>query len=167
MENVYEKCVVKPRDIKDNIITLSAVIGTIAICLAAYLIEPVRKYILAFIAVSVYLAYKLITDRNIEFEYTLAGNSISMDRIYNKRRRKRMLNCDLTDFDIIAPVASAYYEEHRDNVTKTISAVSGDNKNFEYFGILEYDGKRTMLIFEADERAVSHIKKHIEYNLKS
>ena len=167
MENVYEKCVVKPRDIKDNIITLSAVLGAIALCVASFLIEPVRKYALAVVAVGGYLAYKLITDRNIEYEYTLAGNSITMDRIYNKRRRKRMLNCDLTDFDLIAPVASAYYKEHRDNVTKTISAVSGDNKEFEYFGILEYDGKRTMLVFETDERAVSHLKKYVEYNLKN
>ncbi len=167
MENVYEKCIVKPRDIKDNIITLVAVLGAIAICITAFLIEPVRKYSLAIIVIIAYLAYKLVTDRNIEFEYILAGNSISMDRIYNKRRRKRMINCDLTDFDLVAPVASSYYEEHKDNVTKTIKAVSGDNKQSEYFAVLEYDGKRTMLVFETDDRAVSHIKKHIEYNLKS
>ena len=65
MENVYEKCIVKPRSIKDNIITLSAVLGAIAICVAAFIIEPVRKYALAVVAVAGYLAYKLITDRNI------------------------------------------------------------------------------------------------------
>ncbi len=167
MENVYEKCVVKPRDIKDNFITLSTVLGAIALCVTAFLIEPIRKYAMAVVVVSGYLAYKLITDRNIEFEYILAGNSIAMDRIYNKRRRKRMLNCDLTDFDLIAPVASAYYEEHKDNIAKKVSAVSGDNKETEYFGLLEYNGKRTMLVFEADERAVSHIKKYAEYNLKN
>jgi len=32
---------------------------------------------------------------------------------------------------------------------------------------LEYDGKRTMLVFETDERAVSHLKKYVEYNLKN
>ncbi len=167
MENVYEKCIVKPREIKDNIITLAAVLGSIAVCVTSFLIEPVRQYAMAIVVVTIYLAYKLVTDRNIEFEYILAGNSISMDRIYNKRRRKRMINCDLTDFDLVAPVTSSYYEEHRDNVAKTIKAVSGDNKQAEYFAILEYDGKRTMLVFETDDRAVSHIKRHIEYNLKS
>jgi len=167
MENVYEKCIVKPRNVKDNIITLVAVFGSIAICLTAFLIEPTRKYAIAIVIVTVYLAYKIVTNRNIEFEYILAGNSISMDRIYNKSRRKRMINCDLTDFDLVAPVTSSYYEEHRGNVAKTIKAVSGDNKEAEYFAVLEYDGKRTMLVFETDDRAVSHIKRHIEYNLKS
>lgn len=167
MENVYEKCVVKPRDIKDNIITLASVVGAIAVIATGFIIEPVRKYILAVIVIAVYLAYKIITDINIEFEYILAGNSISMDKIYNKRRRKRMINCDLTDFDIVAPLSSAHYEEHKGNVARIIKAVSGDNKGNEYFGLLEYNKKRTMLIFEADERAVSHIKKYIDYNLKN
>lgn len=167
MENIYEKCVVKPRDVKDNLITLVSVLGAIVICAAAFLISLIRPYALAVVVVVIYLAYKLITDRNIEYEYTLAGNSISMDKIYNKRRRKRMLNCDLTDFSIMAPVSSNHYEKHKDNVAKLISAVSGDNKASEYFGIVEYDGKRTMLVFEADERAASHIKKHIDYNFKN
>lgn len=167
MENVYEKCVVKPRDIKDNIITLVSVFGAILVIAAGVVFEPVRKYILAVIVLVVYLAYKIITDLNIEFEYILAGNSISMDKIYNKRRRKRMINCDLTDFDIVAPLSSAHYEEQKGNVARTIKAVSGDNKGNEYFGLLEYNKKRTMLIFEADERAVAHIKKYIDYNLKN
>lgn len=167
MENVYEKCVVKPRDIKDNLITLFVVVGAIALIVMGFIVEPVRKYIFAVIVLAAYLAYKIITDMNIEFEYTLAGNSISMDKIYNKRRRKRMINCDLTDFDIVAPVSSAYYEEHKGNVARTITAVSGDNKTDEYFGLLEYNGKRTMLVFEADDRAISHIKKFIDYNLKN
>ena len=167
MENVYEKCVVKPRDIKDNIITLLVVIGAIALIAAAFIIEPIRKYALAVIVLVIYLAYKIITDINIEFEYTLAGNSISMDKIINKRKRKRMINCDLTDFDVVAPVSSTYYEEYRGNVARTITAVSGDNKANEFFGLLEYKGKRTILVFEADDRAVSHIKKYIDYNLKN
>lgn len=167
MENVYEKCIVKPRDIKDNIITLVAVLGALAICVTAFLIDPINQYALAIAVVVIYLAYKMITNRNIEFEYILAGNSITMDRIYNKSKRKRMLNCDLSDFDLMAPVSSSYYEEHKDNVAKVINAVSGDNKPVEYFGVLEYDGKRTMLIFETDDRAVSHIKRHIDYKFKS
>lgn len=166
MENIYEKCIVKPRDAKDNIVTLAAVLGAIALCATAFLIPIIRPYAFAVAIVVIYLAYKIITDRNIEYEYTLAGNSISMDKIYNKRKRKRLMNCDLTDFSIMAPVSSNHYEEHRDNVARVISAVSGDDKPSEYFGIVEYDGKRTMLVFEADERAVSHIKKHIDYNFK-
>ena len=167
MENIYEKCVVKPRSLKDNIVTLFTVIVSIAVIVTAFIIEPVRKYALAIIVLVIYLAYKVITDMNIEFEYILAGNSISMDKIYNKRRRKRMINCDLSDFDIVAPLSSAHYQEHEGNVARTITAVSGDDKENEYFGLLEYNKKRTMLIFEADGRAVSHIKKHIDYKLKN
>lgn len=167
MENIYEKCVVKPRDMKDNLIMLAAVLGALIFTAAAFLIEPIRKFSLAVLVMVAYIAYRIITDRNIEYEYILAGNSIALDKILNKRRRKRVLNCDLTDFDLVAPVASAHYEEHRNNTARTVMAVSGDRKEDEYFGILEYDGKRTMLVFEADDRALSHLKKHIDYKLKS
>ena len=167
MENIYEKSAVKPRDIKDNLITLFTILGTLAICAGSIIIEFTRNYAFAIIIVACIIAFKLITSRNIEYEYILAGNSISMDKIYNKRRRKRIINCDLTDFDIVAPVASKHFDDYKNNAARTIKAVSGDAPESEYFGLLEYDRKRTILIFEVDERTIAHLKKHIEHSLKS
>ncbi|MBN2558429.1 MAG: hypothetical protein JXB33_06735 [Clostridia bacterium] len=166
LENIYEKCIVKPKDAKDNLITLATVVGSIAIIAASIIIEFTRSYSAAVIVVVVIAAHRIITDRNIEYEYTLAGNSIAMDKILNRKRRKRILNCDLTDFDIVAPVKSRHYEEYRNNAAKTISAVSGGNAGDEYFGLLEYKGRRTILLFEADERSLGLMKKHLEYKLK-
>ncbi len=151
---------------KDNLITLLAVLGAVAVIVLFYLIEPTRQFIFAIGVGAVYLAYRIIASRNIEYEYILAGNSIAMDKIINKRRRKRILNCDLTDFDIIAPVESKYYDEYKENTSKTLDMTSGDNSSDEYFGLTEYKDKRTMLVFETDERAREHIKKHLDYKFK-
>lgn len=166
MENIYEKSVVKPRDLKDNLITLFTVLGTVGLIVFLYLIEPVRQFIFAIAAGLIYLAYRIITGRNIEYEYILAGNSIAMDKIINKSRRKRVFNCDLTDFDIVAPVESDYYREYVQNTAKILEMVSGDNKADEYFGLTEYKGKRTMLIFETDEKAREHIRRHLDFKFK-
>lgn len=166
MENIYEKCVVKPKTAIDNIVTLSTVLFTIGLIVASILIEQVRQYTIAIGIVVIIIAFRLITSRNIEFEYIMAGNSISLDKIMNKNRRKRIINCDLTDFDIVAPVKSKHYDEYKNNAVKTITAVSGDMKDDEYFGLLEYDGKRTLLLFETDERARKHLKRYLEYKMK-
>lgn len=167
MENICEKCIVKPKNIKDNIITLFVVLGTLAVAVVSFITEVLQSYSVAIIIVAIFIAYKLITDRNIEFEYILAGNSFSLDKILNKRRRKRLINCDLSDFDIVAPVKSRYYDEYEGNSARVITAVSGDFPDLEYFGLVEYKGKRTMIMFETDDKALAHIKKHLKYKLKN
>lgn len=166
MENIYEKNVVKQKTAIDNLITLAAVILTLGLVVVSILWEPLRLYVIAITIVAVIASWRVITDRNIEFEYTLAGDSFSLDKIMNKRRRKRIINCDLTDFDIIAPIKSKHYEDNRNNYAKKIVTVSGDAPDDEFFGILEYKGKRTLLIFETDDRARKHMKKFLDQNYK-
>jgi len=167
MENIYEKCVVRKKTAVDNIITLAAVLVTLGLIAGSFIWEFTRSYGVAVAIVAVIIAWRVITDRNIEYEYILAGNSFALDKIMNKRRRRRILNCDLTDFDIIAPVGSSDYNEHKDNNARKIVTVSGDEPDNEFFGILEYDGKRTMVIFETDQRARNHIKKYLDHRYKS
>ncbi len=166
MENIYEKSVVKPKTAVDNIITLAAVLVTLGLIIFSIIWEPLRLYAIAIGIVAAIASWRIITDRNIEFEYTLAGDSFSLDKIMNKRRRKRILNCDLSDFDIIAPVQSRYYEENKDNYAKKIVSVSADAPDDEFFGIVEYKGKRTLVIFEADDRTRVHLKKFLDQNYK-
>ncbi|MBN2882165.1 MAG: hypothetical protein JXN10_01440 [Clostridia bacterium] len=166
MENIYEKSVVKQKTAADNIITLAAVLVTLGLVALSLLWEPLRLYAIAIAIVSGMVSWRIITDRNIEYEYILAGDSFSLDKIINKRRRKRIINCDLTDFDIIAPVQSKHYEEHKNNYAKKILAVSGDAQNEEFFGILEYKSKRNLVVFETDEKARTHIKKFLDQRYK-
>ena len=167
MENIYEKSIVKKKTAVDNIIVLAAVLLTIGIFAASILWEPLRPYAVAIGIVLVIAAWRVITDRNIEYEYTLAGDSFALDKIMNKRRRKRIINCDLTDFDIVAPVASRHYEEFRNNYSRKIYAVSGDVPDEEFFGIIEYKQKRTIVIFETDERARLHLAKYLDFKFKA
>lgn len=166
MENIYEKSVVKPKNAFDNLITLVAIIVAIGLVVISIVIEALRPYAVAVAIVAVIAAWRIITDRNIEYEYTLAGDSFSLDKIINKRRRKRIINCDLTDFELIAPVNSQFYDEQRNNKAKKIVTVSGDAKEEEFFGLVEYNGKRTLVVFETDERARLHLKKFLDHKYK-
>jgi hypothetical protein len=157
MENIYEKSVVRQKTAIDNIITLAAILLTLGLVAFSLLWEPLRLYAIAIALVAVIASWRIITDRNIEYEYTLAGDSFSLDKI---------INCDLTDFDIIAPVESRHYEENRDNYAKKIVAVSGDAPDEEFFGIIEFKGKRHLVIFETDDRARNHIKKFLDQRYK-
>lgn len=166
MKNIYEKSVVKPRDMKDNLITLAAVLGAIALIVLFFMIDFMRQFLFALIVGVGYLAYRIIVGRNLEYEYILVGNSFRMDKIVNKRHRKRILNCDITDFDIVAPVQSKHYEQHKENAVKILNMTSGDNKADEYFGLIEYKEKRTLIMFDTDERAREHLRKYIDYKFK-
>ena len=52
------------------------------------------------------------------------------------------------------------------NYARKIDAASGDAPESEFFGILEYEGKRTLVVFETDERARGHFEKFLDANYK-
>lgn len=60
---------------------------------------------LAMVAIA-YGAYKLVTNFNIEFEYTLTGSDLDIDKITNRAKRKRVISVARNEIDIVAPLGS-------------------------------------------------------------
>jgi len=166
MENIIEKCVVKPKEKLDQYIIAITIFISLIIGILPIFVFNIIAYSPVIILVTVFIAYNIIVSRNIEYEYELVEDLLTVSKIINKSRRKLIFKGILKDFDIIAPKKSKYYEEYGKNVQANIKAVSDIESDNVYFGIIQYKEKRTCLFFEVDDRVLKHIKKQVDFKLK-
>lgn len=106
-----------------------------------------------------YLAYRLSSGMNKEFEYAFTGDQITVDVIKNRRHRKRMLRFSLPETDIIAPLddkENAYYLKK--NYDKVIDATSRSNHATVYFAAINQE-KNYLLKFEPTRAALLDLYK--------
>lgn len=166
MDEVFiEKLIAKKKDAKDFLFAA-------AICLAGIIILAVFPLLSSYIpflgsfwlliaAGVVYGIYKLITSRDIEYEYIVTEGDLDIDMIIAKRKRKRIFSANCKEFDVVAPYKGQGHDSRLSNVTRQIKAVSSMNSKDVYFITLNYNGERTAVFFEPDERILKAFKTFI------
>ena len=122
-----------------------------------YTIRPLISLIFPVLAFSWWGIFTLIKRYNIEFEYTITGSDIDIDKIINMKKRKRILSTSVRRFDIVAPVLSdRYTEEYRSMITVDCSK-NTDRAN-TYFAVYSKDNQTKCLIFDPSEKMLGMIK---------
>ncbi|MBQ9085739.1 MAG: hypothetical protein IJY47_00970 [Clostridia bacterium] len=93
----------------------------------------------------------------IEYEYTLAGGSFFLAKIYGKRKRKTVLEANIKHARLIAPYTQDYVNQAESLSPKEIlwavSSPSAKNIWMLLWDDEEQD-KRILLMFEAEERSL-------------
>ncbi len=104
----------------------------------------------------VYLSYYVISGFNIEYEYIATNTDLDIDKIVNKRKRKRIISLRLSEIDILAPVENA-----RENLaqTKIINAAKSKNDPDAYYIITSKNGQKTKIIFNPNEKMIENAKR--------
>lgn len=162
MDVFMEKIVAKRKDIKDNLIISAVIFFTSVISLAVLtlkipLISDLSLNI--FIAAAlIYLAYRLITSRNVEFEYIVTNGDLDIDKIISKRKRKRIFSANCKEFDIVARTGSNSFSQSVQAMKSRIDASSTPGSPDAFFITTNYKGEKTLVIFEPDERMLNSFK---------
>lgn len=160
MDTFLEKLVTKRKDLSDRLLTF----GILA---AAVILIPLSLYIplygmnLLVAAGIAYLAYRLISARNIEYEYIVTNGDLDIDKIISRRKRKRIFSASCKEFDILAKVSSNSFSQSVQSIRNRIDATSSINSPDAYFATLNYKGEKTVVIFEPDERMLNNFKVYI------
>ena len=136
---------------------LFAVVG---ILLAVLLADghPALILLVAVLDFSLWLlTYKLV---NIEYEYTFVGGSFYLSKILGKSARKELFEEEISRAVTVAPYSGQYKQDvEKRNVEKIIWAVSSKKAEDVWFILFEREGgESTLIIFEADERALKHLR---------
>ncbi len=129
------------------------------------IIMAVFSFILGFLGAFVFMilfvacvagAYFASLNASIEYEYQYCEREITVDKILNKSRRKKVATFETDRIDVLAPSKSYHLDEYRnkDNY-RTLDFSSGNEENPTY--IMYYDG-REKVIFEASKELVDAIK---------
>lgn len=133
---------------------------------AILIITPLSGISFLLAAGVVYGAYYLISGQNVEYEYIVTNGEIDVDRIINRRKRKRIITVHSRTFDIVAPVGSPEHKgEENASVTQVIDASSGSDNGKAYYAIFSKDGQRFKLIFEPTEKMLEVFKTFVPRNV--
>lgn len=121
--------------------------------------EYLGMFVFLILAGVVYYTWYIVSGLNLEFEYIFTNGEIDVDKISNKRKRKRITTVRVSqassfgEFDYSAFDKSAYAHVYN------ASAFLKGQDNY----ILDYanrDGEKCCLIFTPDEKMLEAIKKY-------
>lgn len=163
MDIFIEKLVAKKKTFTDSLITGGIILGTVILIMLSATVKVISQLGLGlFIAVGlIYLAYRLITSRNVEFEYIVTNGDLDIDKIVSKRKRKRIFSASCKEFDIVSRVKSNSFSLSVQSIKNRIDASSSIDSPGAYFITLNYKGEKTLVIFEPDDRMLNNFKMFI------
>lgn len=159
MDIFIEKIVQKRKDAKDYLIIAGVII------VALFLMLVVLNYIpgmgFFFMIGLGYIAYLIITTRNIEYEYAVTNGDLDIDKIIAQRKRKRIFSANCKNFEIVAKVKSSHFSNHYKNYKNQMNCASSLNNDNVYFIVLNYKNEQTVVYFEPSEKMLKNFKTFI------
>lgn len=159
MDVFIERIVQKRKDMKDYLIIFGVIIATIILMLLVLNFIPGMAFF--FLIGLGYIAYLVITTRNIEYEYAVTNGDLDIDKIIAQRKRKRLFSANCKTFDIVAKVKSSHYSNHYKSFKKQINCASSLEGDNVYFIVLNYNKEQTIVYFEPSEKMLMNFKTFI------
>lgn len=106
-----------------------------------------------------YGAWFAVTSFNIEYEYCVTNGDVDIDKIMNKRRRKKTVSFKIKDIEIMAPVGCTNYSaEENGTFARVIDASTKDANDNPYYTICNIKGERVKIIFNPSPKMLEAFK---------
>jgi len=160
MDLLIEMIVKKKSDYLDYLIILGTIIISFIVAFIAILVAGPLYFSIAIVLIAIlaYVGYRIITSRNIEYEYSLTNGDLEISKIIAQRKRKRIFYGDCRQFEMIDRVPSDKHNNAVNSVTSKIRSVSSMNSEHVYFIITQFNSKRVIVYFEPNDKILSGIK---------
>lgn len=144
-----------------GIILLSVVVAFVLPFALAF-IPFLGTFVPFFVIAVFYIAYRLVVAQNVEYEYSMVNSEIDVDKIINRRGRKRMTTVKITGLEahgVCGEEKGDFNKYLSDMSVKKIYAAAEKNSESNYFVVYMSESIKTMLIFNPSEKIVNNIKK--------
>ncbi len=163
MDTYVEFIVKKQKDIKDYLICVAACAIAFLCSFIVLSIQALASFVIVLFWLVIgiwYVAYRVIVSRNIEFEYTVTNGELDIDKIINRKRRKRILTVDAKNFDTFEPVNENLLMRIKSMSPITAIHAEGDiNSPDTYVAVFNKNGVKNCLFMQPNERVVEAIAK--------
>lgn len=101
--------------------------------------------------------YYLITSRNLEYEYSVTNGDITIDKIINRRRRKRVISVDAHDIEFLGKYKRE--DHHNQTYSARFSAAENENGEGAWCFLARHPQKGNVLVlFSPNEKILAAIK---------
>ncbi|WP_110461514.1 DUF6106 family protein [Ruminiclostridium sufflavum] len=161
MDIFLEKIVKKKKTIADYTIIAGVILLAVLLMLIILSFRFLSSFAPLFVVGIGYIAYMLIRNRNIEYEYIVTNGDLDIDIIIAQRKRKRIFSGSCKDFEMIAKLTSGKYDYNNQNTKDRVVAVSSMDSSDVYFISFIKDGKKSLVFFEPHAKMVESFKKYI------
>ena len=158
MEQITECLVKKQVDkfdiLKKTAIVIFAFVGAILAMALAASVQILNSMGLFLAAVVVFFAYKFAQTTDVEFEYCIVNGEIDVDRIFDKKRRKRYISVPAGKIDKIVPIES---DDNKSVIAKKTYFAAANRKDENNYVII-FRGERgyEKIIIVDDEKVLLH-----------
>lgn len=167
MDVFVEEIVRKRKTFSDIIKVLGLVLAATVVALIVFVVVlPMAPQfgsgLFLVVVLGYYGAYWLATSLNLEYEYSLVGHEIDVDKIMNRKKRKRLTTVDIKKIDSFGYKGSKTHEYQKflaDISVKKIYACEDKSAENCFFVVYFEDSVKKMLVFSPTEKIVELIEK--------
>ena len=155
MDIFVEQLLKRKQSAKDRLIFAGILIAALIVVYLSLVFIPSFSFL---VLVGVCAGcYYLISSRNLEFEYSITNGDITIDRVINRSRRKRVVVVDAHDIEDIGKFRPELVRQKQ--AFKKISAAEyDDGRDAWYFCARTTKYGNVFVIFSPDERTLNAIK---------
>ena len=101
----------------------------------------------------IYLLYLLIVNTNLEYEYCFTNGAMDVDKIINRRNRKRMAELNARKIERMAKIGDAEFcRLMKDRSVKKMYACSDCKDSDTYYVYYENDKGKNLLLFNPNDK---------------
>ncbi len=152
-----EQIVKKQLNQKDNFKKIGLGAISLIACILSTLIIP---YVGMLLGIGLlFVGTYFITMLDVEYEYVMTNSIFEVDAIYNKRRRKKLLEFDIKDV-IVMTKLNENKEQHTFNTAKkTYDFSSGTNNDSCYKMVIKENNENVKIIIEPNEKIFEGMKR--------
>lgn len=169
MDIFTEQIVKRKFNGKDWLICLGASVGAfVLIYISIFILLPLTMMPLIpllVIAGCIYGIYWVYSFRNLEFEYSVTNGDLTVDKIINKRRRKRVVSFDVREAEEMGKY-DANRLAQREVDKRLIASDSDTGENAWYILARTPKYGRTLLVFNPNEKVLDGIKAGLPRQLR-
>lgn len=158
MNEMYAEWLVK-RKTPAYALLLKIVMGILCVIALFLSISPAFGILGVIILLAAGAAtYFVFRNSEVEFEYLYVTNTLSIDRIYGRSKRKKAWEGSMEEIQIVAPTDSTEARDHETNNMKVLDFSSQVPGAKTYTLISQSGGETTKIIFEPNEKLLHCMK---------
>lgn len=146
--------------IKQVLVYTIAVFISLILMVAAFIFIPqFISFAPMVIALVFFGAYKITSAYNVEYEYILTNGELDIDKITNRKKRKRLLTVHCKTFTCFSKVGNPEYKnEENAQFSKVIDARAHSKTYDDYYAVFFINGQKTKLLFNPTQKMIDIFK---------
>jgi len=150
VKDIFKEQIIKRAPtMRDTAVKVGLAVGVLLVFIASTMFAG--KFAFLLVVGAGFGAYWCLGRQNIEYEYTVTGDTLDIDIIYNRAKRRQVFSGVVTDFELMANVLDQSHTHDFDSAQETRDYSAGTGTGQRYAFLAQYKNRRVKVIIEPDD----------------